>query len=55
MSCLAWNCRELGNLRTGRELVEIIRAKDPSIVFLAEILVDEARLEFVQSTIGFDH
>ena len=55
MSCLAWNCRGLENLCTGRELVDIIRAKDPSILFLAETLVDEARLEFVQSTIGFDH
>lgn len=55
MSCLPWNCRGLRNLCTGRELVKIIRAKDPSIVFLADTLVDEARLEFVQSTICFDH
>ena len=49
MSCLVWNCRGLGNLRIGRELVEIIRAKDPVVVFLAETLIDDARLEFVQS------
>ena len=55
MSCLAWNYRGLGNLRTGRELVEIIRAKDPTVVFLAEMLTDDARLEFVQRSIGFDH
>ena len=55
MSCLAWNCRGLGNLCTRRELVEIIRAKDPTVVFLAETLTDDARLEFVQSSIGFDH
>ena len=55
MSCIAWNCRGLGNLRTGRELVKIIRAKDPSIVFLAETMVDDVRLEIVQSNIGFDH
>ena len=47
MSFLAWNCRGLGNLRTVRELVEIIRAKDPTVVFLAETLTDDARLEFV--------
>ena len=35
--------------------MEIIRAKDPTVVFLAETLTDDARLEFVQSSIGFDH
>ena len=55
MSCIAWNCRGLGNLRTGRELVKIIQAKDPSIVFLAETMVDDVRLQIVQSNIGFDH
>ena len=48
MNCLAWNYRGLGNLRTGKELVEIIRAKDPSVLFLAETLTDEARLDTVQ-------
>ena len=55
MSCLAWNCRGLGNLRTGRELVDLVRAKDPSVVFLIETLIDEARLEFIQNSINFDH
>ena len=55
MSCLVWNYRGLGNLRTGRELVDIIRVKDPSIVFLAETLTDEARLDIVQRNIDFDH
>ena len=55
MSCLAWNCRRLGNLRTGRELIEIIRKKDLVAVFLAETLTDDARLEFVQRSISFDH
>ena len=54
MSYLAWNCRRLGNLHTGGELMEIIRAKDPAVVFLAETLADDARLEFVQSSIGFE-
>ena len=55
MSCLAWNCRELGNLGTGKELVEIVREKDPAVVFLAKTLTDDTRLEFVQSSIGFNH
>ena len=52
---LAWNYRELGNLHTGKELVEIIRAKDPAVMFLAKTLTDHARLEFVQSIMDFNH
>ena len=55
MSCLAWNCYGLGNLCTRKELVEIIRAKDPSIIFLAETLTDEVRLDMIQRNIEFDH
>lgn len=55
MSCLAWNYRRLENLHTVRELEEKVRAKDPFVVFLVETLTDEARLEFVQGSLGFDH
>ena len=55
MSCLAWNYRGLGNLRTGREIVEITQAKDLFVVFLAEILTDDARLEIVHRSIEHDH
>ena len=48
MSCLSWNYHELGNLHTRKELVEIIRAKDPSVLFLVETLTNEARLDTVQ-------
>ena len=48
MNRLIWNCHELGNLRTGKELVEIIREKDPSVVFIVETWADEARLDQVQ-------
>ena len=43
------------NLRIGRELIEIVWAKDPSIVFLVETLTDDARLEFIQRSIDFEH
>ena len=45
MNLIVWNCRRLGNLRSGKELGDIIRAKDPSVVFLDETLIDEARLD----------
>ena len=55
MNLLVWNYRGLGNLRTKKELGNIIRAKDPSIVFLAETWADEARLDRVLHNINFDN
>ncbi|XP_065632266.1 rRNA biogenesis protein RRP5 [Quercus suber] len=45
----------LGNLRTGKELGNMIWAKDPSVVLLAETLVDESRLDTVQRSIDYEH
>ena len=50
MSFLAWNCRGLGNPCTIRELGDLIRAKDPSVVFLVETWADEARLKEIKET-----
>ena len=55
MNCLVWNCRRLGNLHTGKELGEIVQAKDLSIVFIAETLSDKTRLDTVQQNIDFEH
>ena len=44
MSLLCWNCRGLGNQRTENQLADIVWAKDPSVVFLAETWTDETRL-----------
>ena len=35
--------------------MDLVWAKDPSVVFLAETLTNEARLEFIQNSINFDH
>ena len=35
--------------------MEITRAKDPSVVFMAETLTDDARLEILQQSIEHDH
>ena len=55
MSIIVWNCHGLGNLQTGKKLEVMIRAKDPSIVFLAETWVDEARLQEIKHKIEFDN
>ena len=54
MSLLMWNCRGLGNLRTENELVNLIWAKDPSVMFIAETWADDARLDHTLSKINFD-
>ena len=35
--------------------MELVWAKDASVVFLVETLTDDARLEFIQSSINFYH
>ena len=55
MNCLVWNCRRLGNLRTRKELGEIIRPKDPYVVFIAETLANEVRLDTIQQNIDFEN
>ena len=44
MGLLCWNCHGLGNPQTIQELGDIVRAQDPTVVFLAETWLDEARL-----------
>ena len=55
MSLIVWNCRRLENLYTAKELEVVNRAKDSSIVFLAETWANEARLKEVQRNIKFDN
>lgn len=53
MSLLCWNCRELGNPQTIRELDDLVWAQDPTVVFLAKIWLDEARLTGLKERMGF--
>ena len=55
MSLLVWNYRGLGNLATEKELGEINRAKDPSVMFIAKTWADEARLKSIKHRLQFDH
>ena len=54
MSCIVWNCRGLGNQLTVQELVDLVQAKGLAVMFLAETLADEARLDYVKDRIHFD-
>uniref|UniRef100_A0A2N9GM00 RNase H type-1 domain-containing protein n=1 Tax=Fagus sylvatica TaxID=28930 RepID=A0A2N9GM00_FAGSY len=48
MSCLAWNCRGLGNPQTVHELSIMVRKKDPLVLFLSETKLDENQLEVLR-------
>ena len=50
MILLVMICHRLGNPWTEREPGEILRAKDPSTMFIAETWANEARLEHILST-----
>ena len=52
--CLVWNYRGLGNHIAVQELVKVVQAKAPSVMFLAETLADEARLDYIKDRIQFD-
>ena len=55
MSCLVWNCHELGNPCTVNELAKMVQAKDPSVIFLVETWANEARLKDVKRKIQFEN
>ena len=55
MSLLVWKCRGLGNLPTEKELGDLTRAQDPSVLFIAETWTDEARLQKIKRNLQFDH
>ena len=55
MSFLVWNYHGLGNLRIGKELEVVVRAKDPSVMFIVEIWANEIRLKEVQWNLDFEN
>ena len=55
MSCLVWNYHGLGNSCIVNELASLVRAKDPSVMFIIETWTDETRLKDVKRKIQFDN
>lgn len=58
MSIIVWNCRELGNFVTNKDHGDLTRAKDPSVVFIAETWTGEARQKkkkTIKHNLKFDH
>ena len=55
MSFLSWNCRGLGNRRTGNALKKICKAKAPNIVFLIETKLNRDWMEKVHDQCESKH
>ena len=55
MSLIVWNCRGLGNLITEKELGEIARVKDRSVMFIAVTWTDKDRLKTIKNRLQFNH
>lgn len=51
---LSWNCRGLGYPWTVQVLIDLVRCKKPSIIFLMETLCSKNRLESIKLKLGFD-
>ena len=53
MSCLSWNCCRFRNPQTEDELIALVTAKDPKLVFLMETKFEKYILERVGRRIQF--
>lgn len=53
MKILAWNCRGLGNPRAIQALSNMLREKDPEIIFLSETRLVKRRMEGVRAKLGY--
>lgn len=54
MKLLAWNCKGLGNHYAIQELVDIVQAQDPMIVFLSKTWSNKEHMKLVRDRIYFD-
>ena len=53
MKILAWNCRRLGNQLVVQDLVDIVQAQDPSIVFLSETWSNREQMVCIKERLDF--
>ena len=53
MIIIGWNCRGLGNRRAVEVLTELVRRKDPTILFLMETKRNVREMEPIKTELGF--
>ncbi|RVX07677.1 putative mitochondrial protein [Vitis vinifera] len=54
MSCLSWNCRGLGGLKTVRLLTDLVREKKPEVIFLIETFCTSARISEIANKLNYE-
>jgi hypothetical protein len=54
MILLSWNCRGLGNPRTVQDLCQLVKNKQPSLLFLMETISKRQKLERLRIRLGFE-
>jgi hypothetical protein len=54
MILLSWNCLELGNPWTVRDLHQMVKERRPNFVFLMETLCSKTYINRLRSRLGFD-
>ena len=53
ISIIAWNCQGLRSSLAVRSLTDEVKAKDPLLVFLAEMKASMSRIRGIQNKINF--
>lgn len=53
MKLLCWNVRGAGNLKTFRDLKDVVRLHQPEILFLPEIKCEKRRMESLKNGLKF--
>ena len=54
MSCLSWNCCGLGHQRTVQVLMDSVKSKNPSFIFLMETLCCRDKLAAIKAKLGYE-
>lgn len=53
MNCLSWNCRGLGQPRAVRVLCDLVRDRNPDVLFLMETISVGSKMEELRIRMGF--
>ncbi|XP_074327496.1 uncharacterized protein LOC141665410 [Apium graveolens] len=54
MNCVSWNCRGLGKPRTVRVLCDLVKDRNPDILFLSETISVSRKIEELRIKMGYD-
>lgn len=54
MSTLSWNCHDLGNPQTVRDVLNLVSKKKPGFVYLMETKIGRSHAERLRVWLGFE-